>query len=117
MAVNEWTAFCGQNTSGKATNALHPSSFTDPSSGRHSEQGLRRDRRGDGGERLDGLLRPGHHLDGDLRHRVGLQAQRGPALEHHAADEVLTHREHDVKKYFKRKKKVLRSAWNLNGRA
>ena len=40
----------------------------------------------------------GHDVDGDLCDGVGVQAERGAALGHHAADEVVPHREHDVKR-------------------
>ena len=49
-----------------------------------------------GGERLVRLHRAGHHLHRALRHRVCLQAQRRPALRHHATDACQSYREHDM---------------------
>ncbi len=38
----------------------------------------------------------GHHIYGDFRHRICVQAERRAAISHHAADEILPNREHDV---------------------
>ena len=43
------------------------------------------------------ILPAGHDVDRDLGDGVCVQAERGSALGHHAADEVVTHREHDVR--------------------
>ena len=85
----------------------------DPPRRRDGEPRLRGDRRGRRRQRLGGLRGAGHDFDGDLGDGVGVQAERGAALGHHAADEVLAHREHDVKKARKTGKKDGDTGWSI----
>ena len=65
---------------------------------RDGEPRFRGDRRGRRGQRLGGFRGAGHDVHGDLGDGVRVQAERRATVGNHAADEVVAHREHDVKR-------------------